>query len=276
MAKRIALVTGASSGIGAATAAALTRSGLTVYGAARRVDTMTSLVAAGGRTLPLDLTDEASIETCVRSVSEAEGHIDVLVNNAGYEAAGAVGDLPIAEARRQFEVNLFGLARLVQLVLPAMRARRSGRIVNISSMGGTIYTPLGAWYHASKHAVEGFSDCLRIELAPHGIDVVVVAPGAIASNFNAVASEHVLEASGSGPYAPLARALAARLARSEGSPPSLVADAIVHAATARRPRTRYRPGQYARSMVLARRVLGDRGFDWLIGRMIPQVGGATG
>jgi NAD(P)-dependent dehydrogenase (short-subunit alcohol dehydrogenase family) len=268
----VALVTGASSGIGAATALSLIEKGFAVYGAARRVDAMAPLVAAGGKALPLDLTDEASIEACVRSVLDAAGRIDVLVNNAGYEAAGAVEDIPIAEARRQFEVNLFGLARLVQLVLPGMRSRRSGRIVNISSMGGTIYTPLGAWYHASKHAVEGFSDCLRIELAPHGIDVIVIAPGAIASNFNAVVTEHVLKASGSGPYAPLARSLAARLARSEGSPPSVVADAIVAAATASRPRTRYRPGQYARSMVLARRLLGDRGFDWLIGRMIPQAG----
>lgn len=272
MEKRVVLVTGASSGIGAAAAAALIRDGFVVYGAARRVAAMAPLVAAGGNAIPLDLTDGASIEACAKTVLDAEGRIDVLVNNAGYEQAGAVEDIPIAEARRQFEVNLFGLARLIQLVLPGMRARRSGKIVNISSMGGTIYTPLGAWYHASKHAVEGFSDCLRIELAPHGIDVIVVAPGAIASNFNAVVSEHVLKASGSGPYAPLSRALVARLARSEGSPAQVVADAIVAAATAPRPKTRYRPGQYARSMVIARRLLGDRGFDWLIGRMIPEVG----
>ena len=189
MEKRVALVTGASSGIGKATALALLKHGFVVYGAARRLDAMAPLLAAGGHALDLDLTNEASIEACAKSILDTEHHIDVLINNAGYEAAGAVEDIPIAGARRQFEVNLFGLARLIQLVLPGMRARRSGRIINISSMGGTIYTPLGAWYHASKHAVEGFSDCLRLELAGHGIDVVVVAPGAIDSSFNTVVAD---------------------------------------------------------------------------------------
>ncbi len=138
MEKRVALVTGASSGIGAAAAVALLKHGFVVYGAARRLEAMAPLVAAGGHALALDLTDEASIEACARSVLDAERHVDVLINNAGYEAAGAVEDVPLADARRQFEVNLFGLARLIQLVLPGMRARQSGRIINISSMGGTI------------------------------------------------------------------------------------------------------------------------------------------
>ena len=127
--------------------------------------------------ISLDITNEDSIFNCVSTILDKEGSLDVLVNNAGYGSYGAIEDVPMEEARRQFDVNIFGLARLTQLVIPGMRAKGYGKIVNISSMGGKIYTPFGGWYHATKHALEGWSDCLRIEVKPFGIDVVVVEPG---------------------------------------------------------------------------------------------------
>ena len=163
--KKVILVTGASSGIGLATALKLVAEGHVVYGGARRTAAMAPIEAAGGHVLSLDVGDEASMTAAVDTILDREGRIDVLVNNAGYAVYGAVEDVPIADARHQFEVNLFGLARMIQLVLPGMRERRSGTIINISSMGGTIYTPLGAWYHATKHAVEGL---LGLFLASQG------------------------------------------------------------------------------------------------------------
>jgi short-subunit dehydrogenase len=157
---------------------------------------MKDLESDGIRVLQLDLTDEDSIEACVKSIIEREGRIDILVNNAGYGSYGAIEDVPISEARRQFEVNLFGLARLTQAVLPSMRAKRFGRIVNISSIAGKIYTPFGAWYHATKFALEGFSDCLRLEVEPFGINVVVVVPGGIKTEWGTIAAEHLRKTSG--------------------------------------------------------------------------------
>lgn len=140
----VVLLTGASSGIGYDVAPLLVRYGYIVYGAARRVEKIEELASEGVKALSLDVTDEASMEAAVQQIIDAEGRIDVLINNAGYGSYGAIEDVPIDEARRQFEVNLFGLARLTQLVLPHMRARGSGRILNISSMAGRITSPLGA------------------------------------------------------------------------------------------------------------------------------------
>jgi NAD(P)-dependent dehydrogenase (short-subunit alcohol dehydrogenase family) len=179
MTQNVALVTGASSGIGEATALSLQAAGYLVYGAARRVDRMTSLADKGVRVLAMDITDEASMAAGVKQILADNDGIDVLVNNAGFGSYGALEDVPMDDARYQFEVNLFGMARLIQLVLPAMRKQRSGRIINVSSIGGKIYEPMGGWYHATKFAVEGLSDSLRLELAPFGIQVVVVEPGAI-------------------------------------------------------------------------------------------------
>ncbi|MCB1486933.1 MAG: SDR family NAD(P)-dependent oxidoreductase [Bauldia sp.] len=262
--KKVVLVTGASSGIGLATALKLLKEGHVVYGGARRVAAMAPIEAGGGHVLSLDVGDEASMTAAVETILEEEGRIDVLVNNAGYPVYGAVEDVPIADARRQFEVNLFGLARMTQLVLPGMRERRSGTIVNISSMGAVIYTPLGAWYHATKHAVEGFSDCLRLELAPFGIDVVIVAPGAIDTGFNGVLGEQVTKASGQGPYAGMAKAIAGTARPGRGSKPEVIADVIARAVAARRPKTRYRAGQFSHLLVYLRRALPDRWFDRLI------------
>lgn len=264
---KVALVTGASSGIGEAITARLLKKKYVVYAGARRLERMRSLEARGARLVPLDLTDEASMQAATARIISEAGWIDALVNNAGYGAYGALEDISIDEARRQVEVNLFGLARLTQLVLPTMRVQRSGRIINISSIGGKIHEPMGAWYHATKFAVEGLSDCLRMELAPFGIDVVVIQPGAIKTEWSAIARESLLATSGSGPYAEQAQMTAALLAGAEsgnGSPPDVVARAVAQALSARRPKTRYVIGGGAKPMIAMRWLLSDRGFDGLM------------
>jgi NAD(P)-dependent dehydrogenase (short-subunit alcohol dehydrogenase family) len=253
---KTALVTGASSGIGEATVRALLADGYQVFAAARRLDRMAPLGAAGATLLSLDLTDDASIVASVEAIKEATGRLDVLVNNAGYGSFGALEDVPLAEARRQCEVNLFGLARLIQLALPIMRAQKSGRIVNVTSMGGRFGEPFGAWYHATKFAVEGLSDCLRMETAPFGIDVIVIEPGGIRTEWSAY-----------GPYARrhamlLACANASRLV----SGPEVVARTIAKAVRAARPRTRYATGGGAQIVLFLRRVLSDRMFDRIMWR----------
>ncbi len=179
MSTAVALVTGASSGIGEATARRLHGLGYTVYAVARRVERMSDLAALGIRTVQADLTDDASMVALIDKIIADTGQLDVLVNNAGYGSYGALEEVPLDEARRQVEINVFSLARLTQLALPHMRARRSGYVINVSSMGGKFGEPLGSWYHATKYAVEGLSDSLRPELAPFGIHVVVIEPGAI-------------------------------------------------------------------------------------------------
>lgn len=259
------LVTGASAGIGKATARALLAEGHTVYVAARRLDKMQDLADAGAIALQMDITKEEDVVRVVDRIAEAHGGVDVLVNNAGFGMYGAVEDTSIDDARYQFEVNLFGLARLTQAVLPHMRAQRAGRIINISSVGGRIYTPLGAWYHATKHALEGWSDCLRLELLPHGIGVVVVRPGLIKTEFGDVLMGPMLERSADGPYGELARSLAAATRASYeadgGSPPEVIAEVIVDAVSASRPRTRYAAGKLAKPLLVARALLSDRAFD---------------
>ena len=268
-ATRTALVTGASSGIGEDTARRLQALGYTVYGAARRTDRLRALAADGIRPLTMDVTDDASMTAGVNRILEETGRIDVLVNNAGYGSYGAIEDVPMDEARRQFEVNVFGLARLTQLVAPHMRAQGSGTIINISSMGGRLTTPLGGWYHATKYAVEALSDALRMELRPFGIDVVVVEPGGIRTEWASIAADH-LEATAEGSaYADQIRAVAGAM-RSESyqrrySPPAVIARTIGKIVTARHPRTRYAVGFMAKPLIAARRVLPDRAFDQLIG-----------
>jgi len=274
---KVAIVTGASSGIGEATARQLRQLGYRVFAAARRVDRMAPLCEAGIDVAPLDVTDDASLTSFVERVMAETGRIDVLVNNAGYGSYGAVEDVPVAEARRQFDVNVFGLARLTQLVLPHMRAQRSGRIVNVSSIGGKIHEPLGGWYHATKFAVEGLSDSMRVELAPFGIDVVVIEPGAIKTEWGGIAADSALSVSGSTAYAEQASMVANLLNAAESnprlvSPPEVVACAIGKAVTARRPRTRYAVGGGARSVLLLRRLLSDRAYDRLTVRMFRTIG----
>ncbi|MFF2300326.1 oxidoreductase [Arthrobacter sp. NPDC058127] len=272
MTTKTALVTGASSGIGEATARKLQNLGFTVYGAARRTDRLKSLAADGVRPVAMDVTDDASMQSGIDQIIAETGRIDVLVNNAGYGSYGALEDVGIDEGRRQFEVNVFGAMRLAQLALPHMRAQRSGTIVNITSMGGKIYTPLGGWYHGTKFALEALSDCLRLEVKPLGIDVVVIEPGGIATEWGGIAADHVERTSGTGAYAPQAKAVAMSL-RSEAngnrnSPPSVIANAIGKAVTASKPKTRYAVGFGAKPLITARGLLSDRKFDALISRAV--------
>ncbi len=271
MTTRVALVTGGSSGIGEKTALRLQAEGFTTYAVARRVDRMEALASAGVTTFAMDVTDDASMVAGVERIIGEHGRIDVLVNNAGYGSYGAVEDVPIDEARRQFEVNVFGLARLTQLVTPHLRAQGSGRIVNISSIGGKFYEPLGAWYHATKFAVEGFSDSLRVELAPYGIHVVMVEPGPILTEWNTIARESLVETSRGGAYEERAEAVRRRLEKADGrmtaSSPDVVAKKIVKAATAAHPRARYPVGKGAGTILGARRVLPDRAFDAIVQRL---------
>jgi NADP-dependent 3-hydroxy acid dehydrogenase YdfG len=268
---KVALVTGASSGIGEATAIELADAGFTVYAAARRVERMTHLAEQGIHAIAMDVTDDSSMLAAVERILAEQGRLDVLVNNAGYGSYGALEDVPMDEARAQMEVNVFGAARLTQLVLPAMRARRSGTIVNVTSMGGKITTPLGSWYHATKFALEAISDCLRLEVAPFGIDVVVIEPGGVKSEWSGIAADKVRQTSGTGVYAALGQAVAQSLTSGSterlSSPPKLIGRTIVKAVTARRPRTRYAVGFGAKPMIAAHAVLPDRAYDAMMRRV---------
>ena len=265
---KTALVTGASSGIGEETARTLHKLGYTVYAAARRTDRLEQLTPTGIHALTMDVTDDESMSSGIEKIIAETGRIDVLVNNAGYGSFGAIEDVPIDEARRQFEVNVFGLARLTQLVLPHMRAQRSGTIINISSIGGRFTTLLGGWYHASKHAVEALSDALRMETTPFGIDVVVIEPGLIRTEWSDIAANHLEETAEGSAYASQIKAVANSM-RSEStnkrqSPPSVIADTVEKIVTARKPRTRYVVGFAAKPLVTLRHILPDRAFDRLI------------
>ena len=268
MTTKIALVTGGSSGIGEATALALAQTGYMVYAGARRVERMQHLEEHGIRPLALDVTNDESMQSAVSQILASEGRIDVLVNNAGYGSYGALEDVPLSEARSQFEVNVFGAARLTQLVLPQMRKQRSGTIVNITSMGGKIYTPLGSWYHATKFALEAISDCLRMELRPFNINVVVIEPGGIQTEWGGIAAEKVRAVSGTGPYASQGNAVAESLTsesiRRHSSPPELIGKTIARAVTARRPKTRYAVGYGAKPMIFLHDALPNRWFDAFI------------
>lgn len=268
------LITGCSTGLGRALAEKLISNGERVFATARKPEDLVDLVAghSNASALKLDVTAAADIAAAVAEVQKAGG-VDVLVNNAGYGSYGAVEDVPLEEARRQFEVNVFGAARLLQLVMPTMRAQKSGTIINITSMGGKIYTPFGAWYHATKFALESFSDCLRLEAKPFGINVVVVEPGAIRTEWSGIAADHLVETSSKGAYADkagkVAKSFRSETTAKQSSPPEVVAKTIVKAATARRPKTRYAVGFGAKPLIFTRRLLSDRAYD----SMILRVGG---
>ncbi|WP_298541270.1 oxidoreductase [uncultured Aquimarina sp.] len=269
MKEKVILVTGASSGIGKETAIQLINEGHIVYTAARRVKNMEALDALGGFPLQMDITKDEDIQNVVNTIIEKHQKIDVLVNNAGYAIYGAIEDTTIEDARRQFEVNIFGLGRLTQLVLPYMRKQQSGKIINISSMGGKMYTPLGSWYHATKHALEGWSDCLRLEVAQFGIDVVIIQPGAIQTEFGDVMTKPLMERSGNTAYSKLAKAIEKSTIDTYnktggGSPSSVISNLISKAIKARKPKTRYVAGKYAKPMMFIRKYFGDRIFDKLI------------
>lgn len=264
----VILITGASSGIGLQTAMTLARQGHVVYGAARRIDKLEALAADGVRPLRLDITSEESMTTAVATLIKNEKRIDVLINNAGYGSYGAIEDVSLAEAKKQFDVNLFGMARLTQLVLPHMRAQRAGRIINTSSMGGRLVSYMGAWYHATKYAVEAFSDALRMETRNFGIKVSIIEPGCIKTNWGFIAADHLVASAQGGAYEQQATKAATGMRRQYHSnmlsAPQVISNAISKAVNRRHPRTRYLVGFGAKPLVLAKTLLPTRFFDFLM------------
>jgi NAD(P)-dependent dehydrogenase (short-subunit alcohol dehydrogenase family) len=268
------LITGCSSGIGHATAQRLATDGWTVYATARNPETLADLEAQGCRTLSLDVTDEASMSAAVDSVTAAEGAVGVLINNAGYSQSGAVESVPLDQVRRQFETNVFGLIRMCQLVLPGMRDQRWGRIVNLSSMGGRLTFPGGGLYHASKYAVEAISAALRFEVRGFGVEVIVIEPGLIVTNFGETAAGSIGETAG--PYADFNRDVARATAdvytgplAKLGGGPDAVAQAIAGALKSDHPRTRYPVTPSAHLLINQRRLMPDRLWDLIMRTQFP-------
>jgi NADP-dependent 3-hydroxy acid dehydrogenase YdfG len=269
------LITGCSSGIGHATAELLVEGGWTVYATARRLESIADLAERGCRTLALDVTDEASMKAAVAAVTEAEGAIGVLINNAGYSQSGAVETVSGEQLRRQFETNVFGLVTMCQLALPGMRAQHWGRIVNISSMGGRLTFPGGGVYHATKYAVEAISDALRFEVRGFGVDVILIEPGLIVTNFGETATASVTADEG-GPYAGFNRkveklttdAYKGPMAKL-GAGPDAVAKSIADALEAKRPKARYPVTPSAHLMITQRRFTPDRVWDLMMRSQFP-------
>jgi len=270
---KVILITGASSGIGREAAILLGKQGHRVYAGARRLDRMADLAdlagpAGGVSAVEMDVSETDDNERAVNQVIDGEGRIDVLINNAGFGLYGPVEDVPLDDARYQFEVNLFGLAHLTQLVLPHMRAEGSGRIVNVSSVGGRIWLPLGAWYHATKHALEGWSDCLRYETAPFGIQVVIIQPGAIKTEFGDVTNVGLDKYAVGTAYRDLVgryielRDTSRTMARATDA--SVLAKVYLKAATTRRPRRRYVKGAFARPVLFVRKWFGDGVYEFAL------------
>ncbi|HEY1591023.1 MAG TPA: oxidoreductase [Solirubrobacteraceae bacterium] len=278
MASKAVLITGCSSGIGRSTAELLADKGWEVYATARRLESIEDLSERGCKTLALDVNDESSMQAAVDAVTAAEGAVGVLINNAGYSQSGAVESVPLDQARKQFETNVFGPLRLSQIVLPGMRAQRWGKIVNISSMGGKLTFPGGGLYHATKYALEAISDALRFEVRGFGVDVIVIEPGLIVTNFGDVASASVggdggdydefnqkvaelTEGAYTGPMAKL------------GAGPEAVAKAIERALSSKRPKPRYPVTASARLMISQRKLVTDRMWDRMMRTQFPTPGG---
>lgn len=268
MNQKVVLLTGASSGIGYDTAMALARQGHKVYAAARRVELMEPLRAVGAVPLRMDVTDEQSIRQGVEAVEKAEGRIDVLVNNAGFGYFGAIEQVPMEEARRQVEVNVFGLARLCQLVIPVMRRQGGGRIINTSSIAGKLVLPYGGWYHVTKYSVEALSDALRMELKPFGIEVSMIEPGGIRTDWGIVAARHLRESTAGTVYEPTAHREADLLHNAYTGhwlpAPKVIRRRMVRAVNSRHPRARYRAGRFAHVAVAAHALLPARWWDALM------------
>ena len=263
--KKVILITGASSGIGKDTAINLIKHGHVVYGAARRLEMMQDIVQAGGHAIKMDILNNEDVDKAVDRVISEHKRIDVLVNNAGYGLWGAVETISIDEAKRQFDVNIFGLAYLTKKVIPLMRNQKSGKIINMSSMGGKVYTPFGAWYHATKYALEGWSDCLRIELKSFGINVILIEPGVIKTEFQDVMMDSTVERSIGTPYEKklkaLEKATQEMYARGIGSPPSVITKLIIKAINSPNPKRRYVGGLFAKPMLFIKKWFGDKMYE---------------
>ncbi len=274
MPSKAVLVTGCSSGIGYATAEALLDRGWTVYATARKPESVSVLEAKGAKLLALDVTDEDSMAQAVQSVTDAEGAVGVLINNAGYSQNGAIESVPMDEVRRQFETNVFGLIRMCQLALPGMREQRWGKIVNLSSMGGRLTFPGGGLYHATKYAVEAISDAMRFEVSGFGVDVILIEPGLITTNFGDTSVKGVPQ---EGPYAEFNRKVAKATENAYKGPmsklgggPETVAKTIANALEAKRPKARYPVTPSARLMIGQRRFTPDRVWDLMMRAQFPR------
>ena len=263
--KKVILITGASSGIGKDTAMSLIKHGHVVYGAARRLEMMQDIIQAGGHAIKMDILKDRNIDDVVNQIINEQNRIDVLINNAGYGLWGAVETISIDEAKRQFDVNIFGLAYLTKKIIPFMREQKSGKIINMSSMGGKVYTPFGAWYHATKYALEGWSDCLRIELKSFGIDVILIEPGVIKTEFQDVMMDSTVERSIGTPYEKklkaLEKATQEMYARGIGSPPSTITKLIIKAINSHNPKRRYVGGLFAKPMLFIKKWFGDKMYE---------------
>lgn len=281
---RAVLITGCSSGIGRASALRLVRLGWTVYASARRLESIADLADAGCHTLALDVTDEESMHAAVAAVEQAHGAVGVLINNAGYSQSGAIETVPMEAVRRQFETNVFGLVQLTQLVLPKMRAQRWGKIVNLGSMGGRLTFPGGGYYHATKHALEAISDALRFELRGFGIDVVLLEPGLITTEFGEAATASMADIEGTdgdgsdtSPYGHFNATVGAVTAgaydgpmRHFGAGPERVAKVIERAITRGHPPARITITPSAKVLLATRRLLSDRAWDAAMRAQFPQ------
>jgi len=264
--KKVVFITGASSGMGKVTARVLAQEGYIVYAAARRTEKMDDLRAAGVIPIQMDVTDETSMVNGVQYIINAQGRIDVLVNNAGFGSYGAVEDVAMNDARYQLEVNVFGAARLAQLVLPYMRQQRQGRIINISSIGGKFAMPLGGWYHASKFALEALSDSMRNEVKQFGINVVVIEPGGVQSEWGSIATDHLKKVSGGTVYRPLVDGFMKLAAEAEnkGADPMVIVKLIRQAIEAKKPKTRYSGGYMAGVILFMRKIFSDKMLDSIL------------
>jgi NADP-dependent 3-hydroxy acid dehydrogenase YdfG len=280
---KVALITGCSSGIGRATAERLVAAGWSVYATARRVSSMEELARLGCKTLALDVTNEQSMRAAVAAVEKEAQRIDALINNAGYSQSGAIETVPMDRIRQQFETNVFGLLRMTQLVLPGMRARSSGRIVNLSSMGGRLTFPGGGIYHATKHSVEAICDALRYEVKGFGVDVICVEPGLIRTAFGETVVSNMDAASRrEGPYADFNAAVARATTEvyhkgplaKLGAGPEAVAKVIERAITVRRPKPRYTVTASASVLLTQRKLLSDRLWDAFLATQFPRPGRA--
>jgi short-subunit dehydrogenase len=260
------LITGASSGIGRATAIYLAQNNYNVYGAARRIEKLKELTEYGIKPIPLDITNDESIVSCFHQVMDEAGSIDILINSAGLGSYGALEDVPITEAKNQLNINLFGAARLIQLVLPVMRKNQYGKIINISSVGGKVGLPMGSWYHASKFAIEGLSDALRNEVKSFGIDVIVIEPGGTQSEMIGIGAEDLMRSSGTTVYQKLAKAMVKMYGQMEQNAvkPVVIAKLIKKGIEAKSPKTRYVGGAMAKPMLFLRKIFSDKIFDKML------------
>ncbi|MES2520730.1 MAG: oxidoreductase [Bacteroidota bacterium] len=260
------LVTGASAGIGKVTAIYLAQNGYNVYGVARRIEKMQDLKTYDIQPIAMDVTNEESLVNGVNQMLSDAGSIDILVNCAGLGSYGALEDVPMQEAKNLMEINLFGGARLIQLVLPQMRKNNYGKIVNISSVGGKVGLPMGSWYHASKFAMEGLSDCLRNEVRQFGIDVIVIEPGGTKSEMTEIGASNMMRVSGETIYKNLANSLDKMYSEmaKHAAEPIVIAKLIKIGIEAKNPKTRYIGGAMAKPMLFMRKLLSDKLFDKML------------